>query len=157
MYDTYLILKSLHVLAASVFLGNIIVTGWWKVMADKTRNPGTVAFAQRQVTLTDFIFTAGGAIAILATGIGNAVLHQIDYWQVQWTAWGMYLFIASGIIWVAVLIPIQIKQARMAREFGASGTIPGSYWRLGRIWIAFGILATVLPMINVFIMVIKPL
>jgi uncharacterized membrane protein len=157
MDNTYLILKSLHVLGAIVFLGNIIVTGWWKVMADRTRDPGTVAFAQRQVTMTDFVFTAGGVIAVLLTGVGSAHLHRMDYWHVRWTAWGMYLFIASGVIWVAVLVPIQIKQARMAREFAAGRSIPGSYWRLGRLWMLFGTLATILPAINVFIMVFKPL
>jgi len=36
------------------FLGNIIVTGWWKLMADRTRDPRVIAFAQRQVTTTDY-------------------------------------------------------------------------------------------------------
>jgi len=78
MDNTYLILKSLHILGAVIFLGNIIITGWWKVMADRTRNPVVIAFAQRQVTLTDYIFTGGGVVLILATGLGNAVLHNMD-------------------------------------------------------------------------------
>jgi len=45
--DNYLLLKSLHVLGVVIFLGNIIVTGWWKVMADKTRESKIIAFAQR--------------------------------------------------------------------------------------------------------------
>jgi uncharacterized membrane protein len=99
MDDAYSIMKSLHVLAATVFLGNIIVTGWWKSMADRTKDRATVVFAQRQVTLTDIVFTTGGVIAILVTGIGCAHMLRIDVWQVRWTAWGMYLFIASGVIW----------------------------------------------------------
>jgi catechol 2,3-dioxygenase-like lactoylglutathione lyase family enzyme len=47
-------------------------------MADRTRDPTIIAFAQRQVTLTDFVFTAGGVALILATGAGNAVLHNIS-------------------------------------------------------------------------------
>jgi len=31
MSNAYLWLKTLHVLGAVLFLGNIIVTGWWKV------------------------------------------------------------------------------------------------------------------------------
>ncbi|MDD5033683.1 MAG: DUF2269 domain-containing protein [Methylococcaceae bacterium] len=156
MNDSYLLLKSLHILGAVLFLGNIIVTGWWKFMADRTRNPVVIAFAQRQVTLTDFVFTAGGAGLILATGIGNAILHQMDYWQIPWLAWGMSLFILSGLIWVAILIPIQIKQASMARDFAEGGPIPEEYWRLGRLWIIYGILATVLPLLNIYWMVYKP-
>ena len=156
MDNTYLLLKGLHILGAVLFLGNIIVTGWWKVMADRTRNPMIVAFAQRQVTLTDYVFTAGGVVLILATGIGNAVLHDIDYLRIRWLAWGFWLFVISGVIWVLILIPVQMKQARMARQFANGGIIPESYWRLGRIWNVFGAVATVLPLANIYWMVFKP-
>ncbi|HAI68719.1 MAG TPA: DUF2269 domain-containing protein [Gammaproteobacteria bacterium] len=155
MNNTYLILKSLHILGAVIFLGNIIVTGWWKFMADRTRNPVIIAFAQRQVTLTDYVFTTGGAILILATGIGNAVLHNMDYLSIRWLAWGYWLFILSGVIWVLVLIPVQIKQAKMAKQFSDNGVIPDLYWRLEQIWFAFGILATILPLLNIYWMVFK--
>jgi uncharacterized membrane protein len=156
MNDSYLLLKSLHVLGVVIFLGNIIVTAWWKVMADRTGEPRIIAFAQRQVTLTDFIFTAGGVALILATGVGNAAIHQMDIWHTRWLAWGMGLFIVSGVIWVAVLIPVQVLQARMARAFAGGGPIPEGYWRLGNLWMIFGIVATVLPLVNIYWMVFKP-
>jgi uncharacterized membrane protein len=157
MNNTYLILKSLHVLGAIIFLGNIIVTGWWKLMADRTKNPVIIAFAQRQVTLTDYIFTAGGVILILVTGIGNAVLHNMDYLSIRWLAWGYWLFILSGIIWAVILLPIQIKQAKMSKQFSKDGVIPDNYWRLSRLWIVFGTLATLLPLVNIYWVVFKPL
>ena len=107
MMDTYLLLKSLHILGVVLFLGNIIVTGWWKFMADRTRNPTIVAFAQRQVTLTDYVFTLGGVLLVLGTGLGNAILHDMDYLSIKWLAWGYWLFMVSGVIWVTVRIPRQ--------------------------------------------------
>jgi uncharacterized membrane protein len=62
---TYFIFKILHILGVVLFLGNIIVTGVWKVMADRTGEPRTVAYAQQLVTLTDWIFTAGGVVLII--------------------------------------------------------------------------------------------
>jgi uncharacterized membrane protein len=156
MDNAYFILKTLHIFGTVVFLGNIIVTGWWKVMADRTLDPKIVAFAQRQVTLTDFVFTGGGVVLVLATGIGNAVIYGLDYWHVRWLAWGLWLFVASGVIWAAILIPLQIKQAKMARAFAASGNIPEEYWLLGKIWLWFGVAATVLPLLNLYWMVFKP-
>ena len=156
MGNTYLILKSLHILGAVIFLGNIIVTGWWKVMADRTRNPVVIAFAQRQVTLTDYIFTGGGVVLILATGLGNAVLHNMDYLSIKWLSWGYWLFIISGIIWITILIPVQIMQAKMARRFANGGDIPERYWMLGRLWVIFGTLATIIPLANLYWMVFKP-
>ena len=157
MDNSYLFLKSLHILGAVIFLGNIIVTGWWKVMADRTRNPLIIAFAQRQVTLTDYVFTTGGVALVLATGIGNATLHDMDYLSIRWLAWGYWLFIISGAIWAAILIPLQIKLARMARQFQKDGVIPENYWTLERIWLVFGILATVIPLANIYWMVLKPI
>ncbi len=157
MDESYLLLKSLHIAGVVVFLGNIVVTGWWKYQADRTRNSAIIAFAQRQVTLTDYVFTAGGAALLGVTGIGNAVIHGIAYRQVHWLAWGMGLFVASGVIWVAALIPIQIFQARMARAFASTGQIPDRYWKLGRLWLVFGIIATVVPFASIYWMVFKPI
>lgn len=154
--DMYLLLKSLHILGAVIFLGNIIVTGWWKTMADRTRDPKIVAFAQRQVTLTDFVFTGGGVTLLLTTGIGNATIHNMNYWNIRWLSWGFWLFISSGVIWLVILIPVQIKQGRIARTFATGGSIPECYWKLSRIWAIFGILATVLPLANLYWMVFKP-
>jgi len=157
MSNVYLWLKCLHVLGVVMFLGNIIITGWWKFMADKTLNPQVIAFAQRQVTLTDFIFTAGGAALVFACGYGNAVLHGLDVFHIKWLSWGFWLFSISGVIWVVVLIPVQIRQARMARAFANGGEIPQEYWRLGRLWYFWGTIATLLPVANLYWMVLKPL
>ncbi len=157
MDHSYLLLKSVHIFGAIIFLGNIIITGWWKFMADRTRDPKVIAFAQRQVTLTDFVFTAGGAVLVLAGGLGNAVLHGMDFFAIRWMAWGLGLFYASGIIWVTILIPIQFKQARMAREFENQNAVPEDYFRLCRWWNLSGILAAVLLLCNIYWMVYKPL
>lgn len=156
MDQTYMLLKSIHIFGAIIFLGNIIITGWWKFMADRTREPKVIAFAQRQVTLTDFVFTGGGAALVLGGGMGNAVLHGMDFFAIRWMAWGLGLFTASGLIWVTILIPIQIKQARLARQFENWNSVPEEYWRLCRWWNFFGALATVLPLINLYWMVYKP-
>lgn len=156
MDDTYLLLKTIHVVGAVIFLGNIIVTGWWKNMADRTRDPKVIAFAQRQVTLTDFIFTAGGVVLMLGGGLGNAYLYYGGPIALNWVAWGFALFTISGLIWLAILIPVQARQARMARAFAAGADIPAAYWRLCRWWNIWGTLATALPLAAVYWMVYKP-
>lgn len=155
MENTYLWLKTLHVLGAVLFLGNIIVTGWWKIMADRTRDPRIIAFAQRQVTLTDWVFTAGGVALVLVTGLGNAYLHAIPVWSSHWLAWGIALFSASGVIWVALLVPLQARLARLARAFAGGGPVPAEYWRLCRLWNFWGVVATLLPVSVLYFMVFK--
>lgn len=153
--ETYLALKSLHILGVVLFVGNIVVTGWWKVMADRTRHPAIVAFAQRQVTLTDWIFTFGGSGLVVVGAYANVYLHDLPL-DAPWLVWGQVMFFASGVLWVAILIPLQIRLARLARGFAGGGAIPDEYWRLNRVWLWVGILATVLPAANLYFMVFKP-
>jgi uncharacterized membrane protein len=155
MENGYLWLKTLHVLGAVLFLGNIIVTGWWKVMADRTRDPRIIAFAQRQVTLTDYVFTLGGVVLVLASGLANIRLHGIAVGSNPWLAWGIGLFVASGVIWVLLLVPVQARLARLASSFAAGGEIPGEYWRLCRRWNFWGAIATLLPVSILYFMVFK--
>jgi uncharacterized membrane protein len=156
MRALYLFLKTLHIIGAVLFLGNLMVTAWWKAAADRTRDARVVAFAQRQVARTDLIFTAGGAALLFGGGVGNALAHDMDFLAMSWTAWSFYLLLASGAIWIGLLVPLQIEQGRLAAEFGRSGQIPEEYWRLARRWNRFGALATLLPLIALILMVFKP-
>ena len=118
----YFLFKSMHLLGVVLFLGNIIVTGWWKYMADRNGDPLVIAFAQRQVTLTDYVFTAGGAALVFVGGVAMSVMAGL---QTQfWVLLGAGLFTLSGIIWAVILIPVQIKQARMAKAFKRNEPIP---------------------------------
>jgi uncharacterized membrane protein len=155
MENTYLWLKVVHIFGVVLFLGNIIVTGWWKNMADRTKHPQIIAYAQRQVTLTDYIFTAGGVLILLVAGMTNVYLHDMSY-ATKWLGHGMAIFLISGLIWAVVLIPVQTKQAKMAAEFAVSNVIPESYWKLCMTWNVFGLLATLIPLLNLFYMVFKP-
>jgi len=155
MSSSYLLLKSIHIFGVILLMGNIIVTAWWKFMADRTHNPSVIAFAQRQVTLTDFVFTLPGAILAIVAGDSMAYGFFENSWSIEWLTWGRCLFISSGIIWVVVLIPTQIKQARLARNFDNAKTIPDEYKRLSLRWNIFGSIAVLLPLVNIYWMVFK--
>jgi uncharacterized membrane protein len=152
---SYVGFKIVHVLGVVLFMGNIVVTGFWKAIADRCREPHAVAFAQHLVTLTDWLFTFGGLVLILIGGYGMAAVGHLDLQQ-KWLAWGQGLLAASGVIWVAVLVPTQIAQAKLARSFAQGGAIPERYWQLNRRWVLFGIVATALPLANLYFMVAKP-
>lgn len=153
---SYEALKTIHVLGVVLFLGNIIVTGVWKYFADRTNNPAVIGFSQRLVTLTDWVFTFGGVVLVAVGGYGMAYVGGLDIAGTRWLYWGQAFFLVSGVIWVLILIPLQIKLARLARTFEHGGTIPELYWRLTWHWFVWGIIATVVPGINIFLMVLKP-
>src|SRR5215211_698096 len=112
---------ALHILGVVLFLGNIIVTAVWKVLADRTRNPAIVAYAQRLVTVTDIAFTAVGVVLIVVSG--NVMADRFGgTGGATWLSWGWGLFIASGVIWAAVLIPLEVMQARLAKGFAGAAS-----------------------------------
>jgi uncharacterized membrane protein len=153
--ESYTAFKIIHMAGIVVFLGNIIVTGVWKAMADRTGNPAVIGFAQRLVTLTDWVFTFPGAMLVLGGGYGMAKAAGYDLGS-GWLFWGLSFFSASGMIWVLILIPIQFRQAQLARSFENGGEIQQVYWRLNRHWYIWGVLATVIPLANLYVMVAKP-
>ena len=155
MDENFILLKVMHIFGAMLFLGNIIVSAVWKLMANRTREPVVVAFGQRLISITDYVFTVTGAAILVVTGHFMAARFG-PIADIDWIRWGWFLLIGSGTIWVFILIPLQIMQSRMAEQFSQGGAIPARYWTLGRIWGAFGIIATLLPMANLYIMVAKP-
>jgi uncharacterized membrane protein len=73
-----------------------------------------------------------------------------------WLTLGWAFFITSGAIWLTILIPVEVMQSRLARQFRGGGEIPERYWRLSTIWAIFGSIATVLPLVNIYLMTVKP-
>lgn len=146
----------LHVLGVILFLGNIVVTAMWKMLADRTKSPPVVAYAQRLVTVTDVAFTATGVILIIVAGQVLAGDYGGVFSGPAWLTWGWSLFIAAGVVWLVVLVPIQVQQERLARRFRDGGEIPERYWRLSKLWAVSGGIATVLPLVTLYLMVFKP-
>ncbi len=138
-----------------LLLGNVIVTGVWKALADRTRVAATVAYAQRLVILTDWIFTGGGIALILIGGYAMAGSAHLSLLHTRWLLWGQTLFGLSALIWLFVLLPVQAAQSRLAQRFAADGEIPAVYSDLSRRWLRWGVLATVPLVIILCLMVLK--
>lgn len=152
---TYSVLKFLHVLGVVLLIGNVTVTAAWKVYADRTNNSAIVAYAQRAVIYADWAFTIPGIVLIMVGGYGMAYHDRLDLVGTGWLVWGQALFFVSGMIWLLVLVPAQIRQSRLARSLSPGDQIPESYWRDGRLWLIWGIIATVPLVAAAFVMVVK--
>ncbi|WP_372618972.1 DUF2269 family protein [Falsiroseomonas sp.] len=140
---TYDALKLLHILGVVLLVGNVTVTSIWKLYADGTRDPVVIAFAQRLVTITDWFFTFWGIVLLVVGGYGAAWVAGMDVLRDDWIVWSEIMFVIAGLIWLFLLVPIQVRQARMARAFARGAPIPDAYWRLGRLWILWGLVATI--------------
>ena len=144
-------LKTLHVLCACLFLGNVVVSGIWAAMAERTRNHAIIQFSNRLVLITDMMFTATGAIGLVWTGhlmaarFGGESAHP-------WISLSYTLFGLSGLIWLLVLVPIQLKQRQLLKR---TTQITAEYIRWSRVWQVSGAVATALPLPIIYLMVNK--
>jgi uncharacterized membrane protein len=144
-------LKIIHVLCACLFLGNVVVSGIWAAMAERTRNHTIIQFSNRLVLITDLMFTATGAIGVVFTGHLMAGQYGGDTAH-PWITWSYILFGVSGLIWMLVLVPIQFKQRLLLQR---TTQITREYLQLSRVWQISGAVATVLPLPILYLMVTK--
>ena len=150
-----LLTKTLHILGAMLFLGNIIVSAFWKAFADRTNDAGIIRYATRLVILTDIVFTAGGIALLMATGHMMAPSFG-GVMQTEWIRWSYLLVMGSGAIWLFILVPVQFMQARMLKPLGPQAAIPDGYRKLSLLWMVAGAAATLLPLPAIYFMAAKP-
>ncbi len=60
--------KLLHILGAILLVGNIVITGVWMLMAERTNNFDVMRFAAKTVNWADVYFTVPGIFLIISNG-----------------------------------------------------------------------------------------
>lgn len=153
---TFAIYKFAHVLGIILLLGNITVTAVWKVFADRTRDASIIGFGQRMVTGTDFGLTVPGIVLTIIGGYGAMYEARYDFPGPAWLLWSQICFVAAGVIWLGLLIPIQVRQAHMAKAFEHGAPVPEGYRALARQWLVWGLIATVPLVAALYFMLDKP-
>src|SRR5512139_3411602 len=98
--------KLLHILGAILLVGNIIITGVWMFMAERTNNADVMRFAAKMVNWADVFFTVPGIFLLITNG--DILSEQWGgVFQVSWIAASLLLFAFSGVIWLGLLLRYQ--------------------------------------------------
>lgn len=146
---------TLHLIGVVLFLGNIITAAFWKVRADLLKNPALIHSTVKNVMLADYVFTLPGLVFIIVSGIAMAVRAEMPMSGLNWLSLSLILFAVTGIIWLAVLIPLQRAMIRHSAQCIESGNISKAYRQASLFWAVFGIAATLLPIIILYFMITK--
>lgn len=149
----------LHIAGAVVFLGNIIVTAAWMVMAERTRNLPVIHFSAKAVIRADLLFTLPGVLLIIMNGLAMVFAAwggREAIYQLTWISVALGLFTASGVIWVGILIPVQHRMAVLSDPTHYSDSPPPQFFTAVHRWYFWGGLATALPICSLYLMVTKP-
>lgn len=145
----------LHVFGAVLFIGNIITVAFWKVRADAKKDPLIIHHTAKNIMLADVVFTIPGLILIIVSGALMASQANIPMHGLNWLSVSLLLFALTGVVWLAILIPLQRAMIRHSAACIESGHISDAYSRSSRMWAFFGTIATLLPVIILYLMVTK--
>ncbi len=154
---TYLLFKSIHILAVVIFLGNIITGLFWMLFAHRTRNILIINHAMRGIILADRYFTIPGVIVILVGGIVSAMQGGFPILRTGWIFWSIVMFSISGIAFAWKVAPLQKKIFKMSsdssrRDFDMDWK---EYERLFTSWELWGLIAMITPLMAMVFMVMK--
>lgn len=153
----YLLLKTVHIVAVVMFLGNIATGVFWKEHADRTRDARLIAHALEGIIRSDRLFTIPGVLLITIAGIGAAQINDIPLLGTGWVFWGIVMFTLSGIAFMGWVAPLQKRMLKVMRAGAESGTPDwAAYAKLSRAWAVWGALALLLPLAVLALMVYKP-
>jgi uncharacterized membrane protein len=152
----YFILKSLHILAVVLFLGNIVTGVFWKAHGDRAGTLAARAQALDGVIRSDRWFTLPGVMVIILTGVLLAMTLGLPLLSTRWIGWSLVLFGISGVVFSARVGPLQKKLLANVQAGMAGAWNESEYQSLSRAWQAWGWLATGAPVVALVLMVTKP-
>jgi Predicted integral membrane protein len=152
----YLVMKSIHLLAVVLFLGNIIIGVYWKLYGDRSGDPRVIAHTMAGIIRADRWFTMPGALLLVIFGFGAAGVGRVSLGS-AWIVWGIVLIVISALAFMIRLGPLQRRMLAVARAATEGRDFDSAeYARLSRSWTLWGTVATLAPIIALVLMVLKP-
>ncbi len=145
-------IKALHVMAAILFVGNVIVTGIWTAVFFRARRTHDFRVAARAIVLTDWIFTVGGGALLTITGVSLAIGRGYPVWETPWIRQTIIALAVSTIMWLVLLVPAQRIMLRAVSNDADDARLGRAYSR----WNLAGWTATAPLLYAVWCMVAKP-
>ena len=152
---SYLLLKYIHILSATLLFGTGLGTAFHGFLAFRAKDARIAAAVGRSVVLADWLFTAPAVAVQPLTGAAMAVLAGLPLTQ-GWLALSIALYILVGACWLPV-VWLQIWLRRMAEASLESGdALPPLYFRYLRFWFILGWPAFIAVLAIFYLMVFKP-
>jgi len=134
---SYLVLKFLHVIGATVLLGTGAGIAFFMLLAHRSGDPVVIAGVARIVVIADFLFTASAVVLQPITGW--LLAREAGYALTEgWILLSILLYIITGLFWLPV-VWMQARMRNLARDAAEAGApLPPGYHRLFRWWFVFG-------------------
>ena len=153
--NSYLILKTLHILSSVVIVGTGFGTAYYLFFTNRLGRVSSIADVARLVVRADWWFTTPAVIFQPISGLWLA--HMAGWsWDTPWIVLSFALFAITGACWLPV-VWLQVRLAKIAEQAAARNEpLPNRYWRYARRWEWLGYPAFIAMLGVYFLMVLKP-
>lgn len=151
----FYLLKVVHIVGATVLLGSGAAIAFFMLMAHRTRDARLIAHTASVVVIADFLFTASAVALQPLTGAGLARELGLPL-TTPWLAASLGLYLVTGAFWIPV-VGMQKRMRDLARQAARDQTpLPQVYFKLWRLWFAFGFPAFFAVIAIIVLMTVKP-
>ena len=153
--NLYFIVKTLHILSATVLFGTGAGIAYFMLQGHRSRVSAARRFAAAMTVRADFLFTLPAVVVQPLSGAWLVWRGGFD-WSDRWLVFTYALYLLAGVCWIPV-VAIQIRMKAILEAEAISGNLDeaalsrlfGWWFALG--WPAFGGLIVVF-----YLMVAKP-
>lgn len=152
----YLLIKTLHILSATILMGSGIVIAFYMLMGMACEDRSARRFAFQNTVLVDYMFTLPSAIVQPITGFLLIKLSGID-WKSGWLTWSYFLYVIIGLAWIPVVF-IQIRLRDLVMNNNVTGNVTSVNREVRRLylyWFVLGGVAFSALIAVFFLMVVK--
>jgi len=152
---SYLLLKWLHVLSATILFGTGIGSAYYLLCASLSREPRLIGRVAAWVVRADWMFTASTIVLQPLTGwlLMRATGFTLDAY---WIRWSIGLYVLAFACWVPV-VWLQMRMRDLALEPAAKGeALPPAFRRCFLAWFVLGVPALFAFLAIFHLMVAKP-
>lgn len=150
----YLLLKTLHILSATVLFGTGLGSAYYSWRAWRSGRVEVIAVTFRHLVFADWAFTATSAVIQPLSGLALAHLAGFPLSQ-SWLLWSIALYGLAGACWLPV-VWLQIRVHTLAEQALREGTpLPQEAFRYMHWWFSLGWPAFVAFVAIFYLMVAK--
>ena len=151
----YLLLKTLHILSATVLFGTGLGIAYFKWTTDRSGDVRAIRVVSERVVIADWLFTTPAIIVQPITGIALATEAGYPLFQ-GWIGLSLLLYLAAGACWIPV-VWLQYRMRDLARASDAAGVALDQRYRdCARLWFRLGVPAFAALIVVFWLMVARP-
>jgi uncharacterized membrane protein len=152
----YSYFKLMHLIAVTIFLGNIITGLFWMRFAVKAKDLNIIRHTMMVIIKLDRYFTIPGVLVITAFGLIAAISGHYPILRTGWILWSIIMFSISGLAFGIKLAPLQKKIYHLTLDKESTTDFDWKYFNKVYLeWDIWGLIALLTPLSAFVMMTLK--